>query len=64
MSTLPPNTPPLPADAYRELAGLLMLLAGVAGLVTIAFIVRPLLGATVLSSLSVAGGLVLTIRRR
>lgn len=58
--TTPLPQPPTRADALRELAGLVLLLLGVVGLVTVAFVVDWRLGTAVLSTAALLAGLRLT----
>lgn len=58
----PGDPQPRRETLLRELAGLLLILAGVVGLAVAAFLVDALLGVAVLSGFSLAGGVVLSTR--
>ncbi len=47
----------------REIAGLLLLICGCLGLLTVAFIASPLLGGALLSLGAIGGGLALAARK-
>lgn len=58
-----PERPPHDLQLVREVAALVLLLLGVAGLVTCAFVLHPLAGAAALSLLLAVTGLFLSTGR-